>query len=262
MNSSLYTVVSENQLTEILSHYDTNYVMSIVDSAIQSRFDTNAILSQPNIVAAWEQNFKQLMTDFEGNEDYQNKIMKVRVDTYREIISKICTTFNLRFTIEDAVDWYSAAFYLYDFFVANFNTYLISFFKGFIYRERAGIYDAMDMTNLKKNKDSSTLYGKKIYKDIRLAVINANISSVVDNICSYDINLFDIVDIVYTQPKLVQYMASIISDTGDFFHNFYAQIMHASIRPILLTEIRISIQNMAVDTSDPSLIAEDREDNN
>ena len=132
MDYSLYNIISVNQLTEVLSHYDTNFVMSVVDNGIASRYNPNAVLSQPNIVAAWEQNFKQMLSEFAELPDAKARITSVRDETYREIITRICREFNLNFTIDEDVDLYSAAFYLYDFFVANFNTNLITFFYNYI----------------------------------------------------------------------------------------------------------------------------------
>ena len=261
MNSSLYNIISENQLTEILSHYDTDFILSVVDNGIASRFNPNAVLRQPNIVAAWEQNFKQYLADFDEMAEGKNRIYDVREATYKEIIDRICREFNLNFTIDEDVDWYSAAFYLYDFFVANFNTNLIAFFCNIIYRDRADLYDAMDLASLRKNKDSSTIYGKKTYKDIRLAVINANIDMVIGYICNMDINLADIINMVYPQKELVYYLTSIISDAGDFFKNYYCTILQTAIRPILLTDIRLSIQNMAIERN-PDEMNNDEEGEN
>lgn len=251
MNSSLYNIISVNQLTEVLSHYDTNFVMSVVDNSIQSRYNPNAVLSQPNVVAAWEQNFKQMLSEFADLPDSKTRIMGVRDETYREIIRRICSEFKLNFTIDDDIDLYSAAFHLYDFFVANFNTNLITFFCNYICKERTDIYEALNLATLKKNKDSSTLYGKKIYKDIRLAVINANLDKVIQYICGFDIRLSDIFSAVYSQKEIAYFMSTIVSDAGDFFKTFYVEILGAAIRPILLTHIRLSIQNNVIERDLP-----------
>ena len=243
--NQLFNIINENQLTSILSHYNTEFVLTIVDNALTSRFNTNAILSSPNVVAAWEQNFKQLLVDFEDSADSKTSIMQVREDTYKEIITRICKEFHLNFTIDDDVDWYSAAYYLYDFFVSNFNVNLINFFANYIYKERIGIYENMNLATFRKNKDSSTIYGKKIYKDIKLATINANIDYVVTNLCGIDISLADIMNTIYAQKELVAYLCTLISEQDDFFKNFYAYMMNTPIKPILLTEIRFGIQALA-----------------
>ena len=88
--NQLFNVINENQLTSILSHYNTEFVLSIVDEGIKSRFNINTVLSKPNVVAAWEQNFKQLLVDFNDSSDSKTRIMQVREDTYKEIILRIC----------------------------------------------------------------------------------------------------------------------------------------------------------------------------
>ena len=145
------------------------------------------------------------------------------------------------------MDLYSAAFYLYDFFVANFNTNLITFFYNYIVRERAEIYDALNLVEFRKNKDSSTIYGKKIYKDIKIAIINANIDRVIQYICGFDIRLSDIFSIVYAQKDLAYFMSTLVGDAGDFFNKFYVEILNSAIRPILITNIRLAIQNSAIE---------------
>lgn len=254
--SQLFNVINENQLTSILSHYSSEFVLSVVDQAIVSRFNTNNVLKQPNVVAAWEQNFKQMLADFEDSASSKQQIMQVREDTYKEIILRICNEFKLNFTIDENVDMYSAAYYLYDFFVSNFNINLITFFSNYIYKERAGIYESMNLAEFKKNKDSSTLYGKKMYKDIKIAVINANIDYVVSNLCGIDINLADVFNVVYTQRDLAMYMSTLVTSQGDFFKEFYASMMNTSIKPILLTEIRFAIQAFAM-AHEPSISDEE-----
>lgn len=258
--NQLYNVISENQLTSILSHYSTEYVLSVVDNALESRFNPNAILRQPNVVAAWEQNFKQLLVDFDEAPDAKSQVMAVREATYKEIIEKICRTFSLNFTIDDNIDYYSAAYYLYDFFVANFNVNLITFFSNYIYKEKSGIYESLDLSMFRKNKDSSTIYGKKTYKDVKLAIISANIDYVVTHICGIDIALGDIFAVIYNQKDLLNYMLSLVSSSDDFFKNYYAQILQTPIKPILLTEIRMSIRALAMANNDVDLEAEQNED--
>ena len=243
----LFNVINENQLTSILSHYNSEYVLSIVASAITSRFNTNSVIKQPNVVAAWEQNFKQLLDDFEDSADSLVKIKEVRENTYREIIEMICREFHLNFTIDENVDWYSAAYYLYDFFVCNFNSNIINFYARYIYNERREIYDSLGLENLRKNKDTSTQYGKRIYKDIKLAIINANIDYVVTNLFGIDINLSDIFEVVYSNNiELVKYLCGLVTQQDDFYQNFYVTMMQSPMKPILLTEIRFAIQSQTL----------------
>ena len=60
-NPHLFNIINESELSEVLSHYDTEYVVNIVDSTLQNIFNPSEVIPQPNVVADWETNFKQLL---------------------------------------------------------------------------------------------------------------------------------------------------------------------------------------------------------
>ena len=244
-NMQNYNVVTENEVAVVLSHYNSDFVFSIVDNAMKRRFLEVPIIAVPNVVGAWEQNFKAIRAQYgaENNEE----IMRVRNETYKEIIDDICGEFKLSFTIDDTVDLYSAAYHLYDLFVCKFIENMTTFFANYIYKERASIYDSLGLADKKKNKDSSTIYGKKIYKDIKLAVINANIDMVVSEICSMDIPFTSIISLIYgNNSELKRYIISIVSADSDFMDNVYVPVMNSFIRPDIITSIRFKLQEIAM----------------
>lgn len=244
-NMQNYNVVTENEVAVVLSHYNSDFVFSIVDNAMKRRFLEVPIIAVPNVVGAWEQNFKAIRAQYgaENNEE----IMRVRNETYKEIIDDICGEFKLSFTIDDTIDLYSAAYHLYDLFVCKFIENMTTFFANYIYKERASIYDSLGLADKKKNKDSSTIYGKKIYKDIKLAVINANIDMVVSEICSVDIPFTSIISLIYgNNSELKRYIISIVSADSDFMDNVYVPVMNSFIRPDIITSIRFKLQEIAM----------------
>lgn len=244
-NMQNYNVVTENEVAVVLSHYNSDFVFSIVDNAMKRRFLEVPIIAVPNVVGAWEQNFKAIRAQYgaENNEE----IMRVRNETYKEIIDDICGEFKLSFTIDDTIDLYSAAYHLYDLFVCKFIENMTTFFANYIYKERASIYDSLGLADKKKNKDSSTIYGKKIYKDIKLAVINANIDMVVSEICSMDIPFTSIISLIYgNNSELKRYIISIVSADSDFMDNVYVPVMNSFIRPDIITSIRFKLQEIAM----------------
>ena len=244
MNSEQYNIVSENELTEVLAHFNTEFIMSIIDSAIANRANPTAFSSNPNIIDAWDANFKQIM-NYYGSTDVNERISTLRVDTYQEIIKRICSYHGLNFTVDD-VDLYSAAHYLYQFFVADYLKYLDQFFAMYIITECGGLYDAMNLGNLKKNKDTSTIYSKKIFSDPRLAIINANIDMVVTYICGMDINLDQIFARCGLTNQEASYLSQLVSDQGDFFKSHYVTtIANDYVRPIRLNSIRFIIRSLA-----------------
>lgn len=237
-----YTTVAE--LSQVLSHYNTEYVLDVLKTMMDARHTPGSIMApQPNLVAAWETNFKELQVYYNYKE-FQDRISEVRRITYTEIIEAICREFHLNFTIDDTVDIYSAAYYLYEFFVANFNQNIIQFISSYIFRERNSLYESLNLAAARKNKDTSTIYGKRIYKDIKLVTINANIDDVVSAICAFDIDMSSIMLSIYPKDKAT-YMMSLVSPKDDFFKNFYASILQSAIKPILLTEIRFNLQRIA-----------------
>lgn len=248
-NFTSYNIITENELSQVLSKYESEYVFTVIDYAIKSRFTEVPIIStKPNLVFVWEENFKTIQAYYGTESENMQTILNVKFDTYREIIKIICNEFNMNFTIDDNVDIYSAAFYLYDFFVCKFTENMINFYANFIYKERSSIFDALKFAELKKNKDSSTVYGKKIYKDIKLAIINANINSVIDYVSGLPIPFYSIISIIFgANSDYTNYILNIISDAGgDFFHNYYTSLMNTEIRSELITGIRIKLKDIAV----------------
>lgn len=243
-NSQLYNVVTENELAEVLSHYSSEFIFSIIDQGMKNRFNGVPIASIPNAVAAWEQNFKAIIEYY--GETSKEEVIRVRDETYREIIDCICKEFNLNFTIDDSVDLYSAAYHLYDLFISNFSSSMTTFFANFIYKERSNLYDSLGLAEMKKNKDSSTLYGKKLYKDAKLAIINANIDIVIKEIVEMDIPFHLVINHIYGNTELKKYILSIVSSNDDFFRTAYVPILNSDIRPDVITAIRFKLQELAL----------------
>lgn len=242
-NLQAFNINTENELAEVLSHYSSEFIFSIVNEAMKNRFLNVPIAAIPNVVGAWEQNFKAIIAKY-GSES-KELVLQVRNDTYDEIIEMICKEFGLNFTIDDSIDKYSAAFHLYSLLVCNFTDNLIAFFASFIYKERNALYESLGLSEYKKNKDSSTLYGKKVYKDIKLIVINANIDMVISEICNMDIPFHTIIgNICGTNSELKKYYMSIISDSEGFFQKAYIPVMNSDIRADIITGIRFKLQEL------------------
>lgn len=243
-NPQAYNIVTENELSQVLANYSSEFIISIVEEAMKRRFAQVPIIPSPNVVGAWEQNFKAIRAEY--GSDSTQEVARVREETYREIIDMICKEFNLSFTIDDTVDLYTAAFHLYDVFVCNFIENMTSFFANFIYKERSELYDSLGLADLKKNKDSSTIYSKKAYKDIKLVVINANIDMVINNICNLDISFDDVLRYVFgNNSDMLRYISTIVSDNANFFADYYKPIIVGDIRAEVATSIRFKLHNLA-----------------
>ena len=244
-NSQTYNVVTENELSEVLSHYNSDFVFSIIDQCLKYRFMNVPVTQYPNVVAGWEQNFKAIIAQYGDNS--REEVMRVRNETYSEIIDTICKEFNMSFTIDDTVDLYSAAYHMYELMVSNFTDNMVTFFANFIYKERSYIYDSLNLAEMKKNKDSSTIYGKKIYKDIKLAVINANIDAVVTGVCSMDIPYHLIISTIFgNNSDKKKFIMAITAGGADFFQTAYVRVLNSDIRADVITAIRFKLQEIAM----------------
>lgn len=243
-NSEMYNIVSESELTEVLAHFNTEFVMSIIDSAIANRHNPTAYMSYPNVVGAWNTNFNS-MVQYYGSAEMTEQINKVRLDTYKEIITRICQFHGLNFTI-DEVDLYTAAFYLYQVFVSNFLQYMDQFYAMYIMREVGSIYEALNLDDIRKSKDTSTTYAKRVFKDPRLAIINANIDTVVHFLEGIDISFDQIIMSCGLTPQEANLILSLVSDQDNFYRNQYVRVMmDDNVRPIRLNSIRFIIRNLA-----------------
>ena len=244
-NSQTYNVVTENELAEVLSHYNSDFVFSIIDQCLKYRFMNVPVTQYPNVVAGWEQNFKAIIAQY--GDSSREEVMRVRNETYSEIIDTICKEFNMSFTIDDTVDLYSSAYHMYELMVSNFTDNMVSFFANFIYKERSYIYDSLNLTEMKKNKDSSTIYGKKIYKDIKLAVINANIDTVITGVCSMEIPYHLIISTIFgNNSDKKKFIMAITAAGSDFFQTAYVRVLNSDIRADVITAIRFKLQEIAM----------------
>lgn len=243
INSQVYSITSENEIAVILSRFNSDFVFDIIKDTLANKF-TNCVFNipGPNVVAAFEQNFKNLKELHPA--DSQN-IENVRVETYKEIISVLCKEYNLEFIDTGECDYYSIAFYLYDFLAGNFSTHLVEFFTNYIIKEKNSIYDLLNMDSFKKNKDVTTLYNKKLFKDSKLAVISANLENVIRNMAQFDFDMYSILQQVYPIKLVVNGLASCVQQRDDFYKNYYwGAFKDHYVAPVLITNIKLQIQSI------------------
>lgn len=249
LNFAAYNIYAEGEISYLLSHFNSEYIFDVINDNIEynrTKFETG---SNPNVVASFEENFKYLIKRFPSD---KGNIDNVRIETYREIINLLCNRFNPQFNDTGDIEYYSAAYYLYDFLVANFNNYIVLFYSNFIFNEKNTIYDAMNLDVFKKNKDSSTLYGKKMYNDTKLAVINANLELIINNLKTFDFSFDDILSSIYIYDRTIpQFLSGLVAPYDDFYKNIYCTtISNPDQMPIFLTGIRLAIQrNYMIDNT-------------
>ena len=242
-----YRISNEYNISEILAHFGSEYIIHALEDKLE-HIDYTSSLIEPNFVSAYENNFKIMEEAYPGD---SHNIRSVREEVYREIIKLLCGKFNLEFnTVDDNIDLYTAAFYLYDFLVCNRNSIMVNFFTAFIINNKDSVYNILSHEDIKKNKDSSSAYSKRVYSDNKYIAISANISKIINYISTFDIKLSNIFQSVYVDYTLVQFLDNAFADKGNFFKDYYCSaISNKDMAPIIITDIRLALQRLVGDIS-------------
>ena len=238
----IHDIVSEGELANILSHYNDDFIIGTVqDNVAQKRNQSGNIIQMPNFVGALEQDFKYLFSVYTSDID---EIKERRSSIYRSIIDILCKDYNLTFLDvgEDRVDYYSLAFCMYDFLVCNFDLYMINFFTQFISQNAETIYNALDLGNAKKTKDTASIYAKQLFSDPKIGAISSNLKTVLTSISSYIIEFRTILNTVLI-PQMATLIATHITPNNDFYKDVYCTYMlNENTLPINITNIRLEFQ--------------------
>lgn len=237
LNSTLeYDIISDAEVTTILSHFDPDEILGFVDDNLARKhmFYPNNPL---NFVSSLETNFSFVYMNLPSEKE---RIDAIRDDTYKAIIDKICNYYNLEF-VDNGQDYYTIAFYMYEFFITQFSSNVIKLFTNYIIKEKDYIYNYIGLMNQKKNKDISTTYSKKIHKDLKLAIINANLEYVVDSISLFDISFEDILNLIYTDRNIIELLAYSVSPKGDLFKDHFRTTVNNEYKAIFLTNMKFAL---------------------
>jgi hypothetical protein len=240
-NSQAYNIKAENEISVILSNFSTEYVFGVIEDILQNRYKNFDTIPKPNYVISFENNFKNLLDIYPSDKD---NILYVREETYKEIIDRICKEFQIEVRYDETVDFFTLAKYLYDFFISNYNAYVSLFFSTIITREKDGIYQALHLEENKKSKDSSTIYNKKLYNDPKLALINANLTKVINYIASVEFNMETILNFVYANNIIVTnlFLQHIFPQVSFFQSAYRSLLQNPQLYPQVITSVHLDIQ--------------------
>lgn len=246
-NSPIQVINSEKSVGIILSKFSREFIMDVIEDSLKMKFRPFNVGSA-NLVIAIEQNLKLALLQ---NPAYKDNIDSVRDNTYKEIISIICKYYNLSITDDASVyntdQAFNLAYILYDTFITNFTTRMISFFVRYIMDNKEDIYNSIyNVDEIRKNKETVS-YGKKMYTDPKLIVIHSDLNNVLGNIVAHDIP-FNVLMSYLVDKDTANYLSNIIQDNGDIYKYHYASyIMDPITRPDVFTAIKFEMQNMASD---------------
>lgn len=243
-NTQPYLISNEYNMTELLAHFDSDYIISTMRDKIKN-INYYSSIKEPNIIDSFEKNFKIMKEKFPGDE---SNINLVRTRVYIEILNTLCEAFNLAHNIDleyNQSNINTAAYYAYDFLVCSRNIIMINFFTSFIINNKDSLYSALNLDAYKKNKDVSALYNKRIYDDSKYAIISTNIEKIIEYISTLDISLLNIFQSTYVNPQVVSFLDETFADRGNFFRDYYCSIVNnKETLPIVITDIRLQLQKI------------------
>lgn len=254
MNNREYELQSDNQLASILVQFDSDYAMNVIEDTLTQMFNRFDTLPKPNIVKAFKQTFQQLYTAYPYD---QEQISAKEKEMYRDVILSVSKKYGFQFIENEDTDLYLAAMFIYDFFVSNFNNYLVSFFSRFLYEERDNIYSTFNLEQLKLNKDMSSNYGKAVFgQDNALLVITANLPLVLSYIKNMEVNDNTVYSYAYGNDfNIVNLFLSQITNGIPLFVLYNQLINNDILRGDIITLVRLKMQQDYFEALDPKVAA-------
>lgn len=241
-NDPEYTIVSNRELSSVLGYFSADMVSTIVDDNLEDRIRNHSPIIG-NLVESYETNFKLASDTYP---DINRDMLQNREETYTMILRKICDYHNIGFELSEHDNLYTAAMLSYKFLVSQFQYNIITFFYNFINSEFNMLYENLNLDELRKNKDSASVYSKKIYNglDPKLAIIHANLDLVLTQICGFDIPLESYIRTVYAFGNVQEgeYLCRILKDCGDFFKTHITPVVMGPYKPEIITNIRLAMQ--------------------
>lgn len=238
-----YSMNVERNVSMVLTHFNSEYIMSVVDESLIRRFMSYSP-SLPNIMDATEQHFRIAVKSGSLDENDIAEFDQVRMIIYEQTIEKLCSVHNLEknFDFQENIDIYTVARILYDFLIVNFKNNVATFFTHYINTNQEEIYNSMGLDKYKKDKDSTVMFGKKFYDNQIITIISANIEKVLYNMQAFDISLLDILYSVY-DTNTANFINSIVSSDSFYRGVYMGTILDSVYGPLITTDIRLMLHN-------------------
>ena len=240
-NKIISNINADKALASVLSNFDSNYITHIVSDSLEMKFRPYSN-SLPGVYSI-ESTFNNLLNNIE-EPDARRNILEVRENTYLEIIDIICKYYDIQFNPSEDTDLYSAVYWIYNFFVSDFTNTILNFYINYILKGKDGIYSYLNLEKNKKDKDSTTIYSKKVCgTDEKISIIHANIETVLDAISSFDIGFQNLV--LYSignNEQLTSFLLSSIVDINDVFKYHFASLLQTQYRADIITCVKLGLQ--------------------
>lgn len=241
-NNVDFGIVSDSEIVSIISNFSDDMIMDIIHRNSANKFRPYQHYVG-NLVGAIESSFK---ANAENYPQFYAETMERRNEVYSNILMTLCSLHGLSLNVNENTDLYSLAFVLYDFTVSKFTINMINFFANYIINETSSLYEYLNLREAKKNKDNSSSYSKKLFKgNHKLAAIHANLETVIDCICGFDIDFASLINVSTLDPNITSFITSNISEISNLFKIlFVPYVRDPRYRAIIITLVRMRLQEL------------------
>jgi hypothetical protein len=217
-------------------------VIDIIEDTLARRLNSFDLYGPPNAVESFEQVFQEMYQTYPNEVD---TIQASRQEVYREIIDCICRYMDLQFQDSEDLDVYSLARAMYDFYVARLDNYIVTFYDRYIHAEKDHIYTNFHLEDMRKNKDTSTMYNNQVFGDSEaISLIVANLQKVVSALRNMPVTDDYIYRTIYgaNNEHVVQLLAQNLTSHTSIFNLFNKILFNENMYPTVITHIRMAIQ--------------------
>lgn len=241
-NNAEFGIVSDSEIISIISNFSDDMIMDIVRQNAENKFRPYQYYVG-NLPMAIESIFKSNQEDYPN---FYSETNQRRTQIYSDILNYLCSLHNLSLNIDENTDLYSLAYFLYDFTISRFTINIISFFTNYIIKEANTLFDYLNLAEMKKGKDNSSIYSKKVFKgNSKLSVIHANIEPVIDAICGFDIDMATLIYTTTEDMNITSLLTNNIRDNNNLFRLLFVScIRDPRYRSAIITLVRMRLQEL------------------
>ena len=251
MDNNFNSISTDYGLAAILSNFESDYIIHIVQDSLTMRFRPFNTSPMPNIVDIYQRNF----LDIEANSDesYIEQIESVKHDTYEEILNVICDFYNISINIDfselSGDRLYSIARIIYDIFVCRFSENFINFIVRYIIYNSDAIYSYLDKQEDTIRPKEVGQFDGKYYLDNKFILIHANLNNIVYNMVSYDISLDDLLKYFLDNKTYNEFSNLFVENVNVFKNHFAIYITDPVYQAGVLTNVKLQLQKQTVNMS-------------
>lgn len=253
-SNSDYEVISNAEITSVIGQYSFDMISMVLSEILLNKYKPQ-ITPMGNMVNSYELNFR---VDSQQYSQFQPELLERRTELYSSIIDAVCKFHNLSYQDTGMSDIYTSASVIYEFLVSNYYQNIVLFFVNYLNRERKNLSAVLEREGYTLNQNYQ--FVKKRYENkMDLVLIHTYLPQVLNYMRGFDIDLDDIIDLMYNgtyqKVRYASFLKASLTDEGDFFKNYILANTFGPSMNNIITDIRMGL--LPIDSNISDYVAED-----